>query len=65
VKIYVAAVKAIRENERQDETQFTTKINDDVLSFNPLLNANVLLGGFLSESHPLYDQAQGSGAVFS
>jgi hypothetical protein len=25
VKIHVAAVKALRKNERQDETQFTTK----------------------------------------
>jgi len=26
VKIYVAAVGALRKNEREDETQFTTKI---------------------------------------
>jgi hypothetical protein len=26
VKLYVAAVKALREKERGDETQFTTKI---------------------------------------
>jgi hypothetical protein len=26
VKIYVAAVKALRKKERQDETQFTTTI---------------------------------------
>ncbi len=26
VKIYVAAVKALRKKERQDETPFTTKI---------------------------------------
>jgi len=26
VKIYVAAVEALRKKERQDETQFTTKI---------------------------------------
>ncbi len=26
VKIYVAAVEALKENERLDETQFTTKI---------------------------------------
>jgi hypothetical protein len=26
VKIYVAAVEALRKRERQDETQFTTKI---------------------------------------
>ncbi len=36
VKIYVAAVKALRRRkERQDETQFTAKI-DDFLSFFPL-----------------------------
>jgi hypothetical protein len=28
VKIYVAAVEAIRKKERQDETQFTTKIGE-------------------------------------
>ncbi len=27
MKIYVAAVKALREKERGDETQFTTKIS--------------------------------------
>jgi hypothetical protein len=27
VKIYVAAVKALREKERRDDTQFTTKIS--------------------------------------
>jgi hypothetical protein len=34
VKIYVAAVEALRQKERQDETQFTTKI-DGFLSFIP------------------------------
>jgi hypothetical protein len=32
VKIYVAAVDALRKKERQDETQFTTNI-DGFLSF--------------------------------
>ncbi len=27
VQVYVAAVEALREKERQDETQFTTKKN--------------------------------------
>jgi hypothetical protein len=36
MKIYVAAVEALRKNERQDETQFTTKIDGS------LLNATVL-----------------------
>jgi predicted oxidoreductase (fatty acid repression mutant protein) len=34
VKIYVAAVETLRINERQDETQCTTKI-DGFLSFTP------------------------------
>jgi hypothetical protein len=51
VKIFVAAVKAIRKKERQDETQFTTKI-DRVLSFNPLLNANVFLDSFFLNLTP-------------
>ncbi len=39
VKIYVAAaVEALRKKERQDETQFTTKIDGE---FHPQLNANV------------------------
>jgi len=34
MKIYVAAVEALRKKERQDETQFTTNI-DGFLSFIP------------------------------
>jgi hypothetical protein len=34
VKIYVAAVEALRKKGREDETQFTTKI-DGFLSFTP------------------------------
>jgi hypothetical protein len=34
VKIYVAGVEAQRKKERQNETQFTTKI-DGILSFIP------------------------------
>ncbi len=34
VKIYVAALEALKKKERQDETQFTTKI-DGFLSFIP------------------------------
>ncbi len=55
MKIYVAAVEALRKNERQDEIQFTTKIDDG-----SLLNATVLFcASFVFESYP-----QGSGAVF-
>jgi len=45
VKIYVAALEALMKNERQDETQFTTKV-DGFLSFIPPLNANVLFCRF-------------------
>jgi len=41
VKIYVAAVEALRKKERQGETQETIKI-DSFLSFAPPKNANVL-----------------------
>jgi hypothetical protein len=34
VRIYVAAVEALRRKERQDETQFTTKV-DGFMSFIP------------------------------
>jgi NADH:ubiquinone oxidoreductase subunit 6 (subunit J) len=65
VKIYVAAaVEALRKKEREDETQFTTKI-DGFLSFIPPLNASVLFCRFFLKSHPVLDQTQGSGAVFS
>ncbi len=45
MKIYVAAVEeALKIKDRQDETQFPTKID----GFHPLLNANVLFfAGFL------------------
>ncbi len=42
MKIYVAAVKALRKKERQDETQFITKI-DGFLSFNNLLFLFILV----------------------
>jgi hypothetical protein len=64
VKIYVAAVEALRKKERQDETQFTTKI--DGFQFHPplCLNANELFCRlFFYDSRTVYDQTQGSGAV--
>jgi hypothetical protein len=54
VKIYVAAMEALRRKERQGETQFPTKI-DGFLSFTTPLDANVFF-----ESHLVYDQTQGS-----
>lgn len=37
---------------------------DGFLSFTHPLNANVLFGRFFFESHPAYDEVQGSGAGF-
>jgi len=45
VVVQVGAVAAPRKKERQDEIQFTTKI-DGFLSFVPLECAKVLFGGF-------------------
>jgi hypothetical protein len=54
VKISVAAVEALRKRERQDETQFTTKI-DCVLSFtpSPLMLMYPFCKFFLFESYPM------------
>jgi hypothetical protein len=58
---------ALRKNERQDETQLITKI-DDFLNFTlpstPHPNANVFFCNFFFYFHPVYEQIQGSGAVF-
>jgi len=45
VKIYVAAVEALRKKERQDESQCP-----------PPPNANVLFGRCFLKSHPVYDK---------
>jgi hypothetical protein len=45
VKIYVAAMGAIRKKGRQDETQFTTKI-DGFLSFTPCWMRMYFFAGF-------------------
>jgi hypothetical protein len=46
VKIYVAAaVEALKQKERQDETQFTTQI-DGFYEFHAPLNAKVLFWRF-------------------
>ncbi len=69
VKIYVAAVEVVRKKKRQGETQKTIKIDGFLSFFHPLLNANVHFCRFCFEScfesHPVYDQTQGSRAVFS
>jgi hypothetical protein len=56
-KIYVAAVE---ENKIEGETHESINF----LSFTPRLNVDVLLCGYVYESHPMYDQTQGTGAVF-
>jgi hypothetical protein len=71
VKIYVAAMEALRKKQRQgskqDETQFGTKSGPFLsLSFDPPpLKANVLFCRFFLKSHLVLDQTQGSSAVFS
>jgi hypothetical protein len=46
VKIYVTSVEALREKERQDETQFSTKI-DGFLSFSHKdMNLNLIINNF-------------------
>ncbi len=49
-------MEVLKKNERQGETQFTTKTK--VL---PPMNANVF---YFFESHPIYDQTQCSSVVF-
>ncbi len=49
-------MEALKKKERQGETQFTTKTEVP-----PPLNANVF---YFFESHPIYDQTQGSSVVF-
>jgi len=57
VNLYVVAMEALRKKETQDETKLTTKI-DGFLSFIPPWMPSFF------ESHPVYDQIQGFGAVF-
>jgi len=68
VKIYVrlAAVEVLRKKERLDETQFTTKM-DGFLTFIPRpieCKCTYLQVFFSKKIHLVYDQTQGSGAVF-
>ncbi len=56
MEIHAATVEALKKKERQGETQFTTKTEVP-----PPLNASVF---YFFESHPVYDQTQGSRLVF-
>jgi hypothetical protein len=64
VKIYVAAVEALRKKERQDETQFTTKLDGFLSLYPPCLMLMYIFLEVFFESHPVYDQTQGSDGVF-
>jgi len=55
--MFVAAVEPLRKNERQGETQEP--------SIYPPLNANLLLCRYFFDPYTVYDQTQGTGAVFS
>jgi hypothetical protein len=63
VKIYVAAVEALTKKERQDETQFTTKI-DGFWSFIPSWMLMYFLAGFFNNLTLCILTLRGSGAVF-
>jgi hypothetical protein len=56
VKVYAATVEALKKKERQGETEFTTKTE----AHPPPRNANAF---YFFESHPSYDQTQGSSFV--
>ncbi len=60
MEIYLAAVEAVRKKERQGETQEPRWFSE----VRSPLNANVLFRRIFFESHPVYDQTQGTGAVF-
>jgi hypothetical protein len=57
VKVYAASVEALKKKEREGETEFTTKTEVPP----PLNNVNVF---FFFETHPIYDQTQGSSVIF-
>jgi hypothetical protein len=55
VKIYVAAVEALRKKKRQDETQFTTKIDGKtslglVISFCKIFISRYTLTAYYAET---------------
>jgi hypothetical protein len=67
VKIYVvAALEVLKKNERKMKLNLPQKsIVFWVSTPPPSSNANVLFGRVFFDTHPLYDQTQGSGAVIS
>jgi hypothetical protein len=70
VKIYVAAVEALRNKERggqkEDETHFTTPNQCAFLSFTPIERLLYFFAGFFFWNLiQVWTKTQGSGAVFS
>jgi hypothetical protein len=61
VKIYVAAVYGLRKKERGGQNRMKLSLQPPP----PQVNPNVLFCRFLLKSHPVLDQTQGFGAVFS
>jgi hypothetical protein len=48
--IYVAAVEALKKNERQDETQFTTKIGGKLVWIPVILFGKIFIPGYLFDA---------------
>ncbi len=59
MKLYAATVQELKEKERQNETQFTTKTEVP-----PPPNPWMLMFFIFLKSHPIYDQTQESSVVF-
>jgi hypothetical protein len=63
VKICVKAVEALRQKQRQDEISLPPKLMVFWVSPSPWI-LMYFFAGFFFESHPVYDQTQGCGAMF-
>jgi hypothetical protein len=57
MKIYVATMEALKKNKRQDDVEFTTKI-DGSLYFTTMLNDNVFFCKVFFQFHHVHDQTQ-------
>ncbi len=54
-----------QEKRKPGETQKTINLNLWFYEFHPVFHPNVLFCRLFFESHPVYDETQGTGAVFS
>jgi hypothetical protein len=59
-----AAVESRDAQEKAKKPQFLTKF-DGILSFTPCWMEKYFFFSFFFQSYPIYDQTQGSSAVFS